>query len=116
MSFRGYLMLLAIVFAQVSLATVHAQPASEPAASVASGDARGLKRADHALAKSVQRALGKTRGIDASRVFVRARSGVVTLTGTVPSAEQIPRVVQVVEGVAGVHAVVNRLVMQSGGQ
>ncbi|MFM0503193.1 BON domain-containing protein [Paraburkholderia caffeinilytica] len=116
MNFRGCLMLLAVVFSPVSWTTAYAQPAFEPAASDAPGDARALKRADRTLAKSVERTLAKARGLDASRVFVRAKSGTVTLEGSVPSGEQIPRVVRVVDGVAGVHSVVNRLAVQSAGQ
>ncbi|CAE6826071.1 BON domain-containing protein [Paraburkholderia domus] len=116
MNFRGCLMLLAVVFSSVPWTTAHAQAASEPTASGTPGDAGALKRADRTLAKSVQRTLGKTRGLDTSRVFVRAKNGTVTLAGSVPSGEQIPRVVQVVEGVPGVHAVVNRLAVQSAGQ
>ncbi|CAG4913037.1 BON domain-containing protein [Paraburkholderia saeva] len=116
MNFRGRLMLLAVAAATVPWPRANAQPVSAPVAPGAPGDAHALSRADHMLAKSVQRTLAKARDLDASRVFVRAKSGTVTLAGSVPSGEQIPRVVQVVEGVAGVHAVVNRLTVQSAGQ
>ncbi|MDR5823859.1 BON domain-containing protein [Caballeronia sp. LZ043] len=73
------------------------------------------KGADRALAKAVRRALGKTPGFDSSGVFVRARSGVVTLSGSVRSGDQIPVAGDVARSVKGVTSVNNKLGLFHGG-
>ncbi|RFU44712.1 BON domain-containing protein [Paraburkholderia sp. DHOC27] len=87
-----------------------------------SGDASGAPtskkaatKADRALARSVRRALGKTQGFDVSGVFVKARSGAVTLSGTVKSGDQIQQAGQVAQGVSGVTSVTNKLSLFHGG-
>jgi osmotically-inducible protein OsmY len=66
----------------------------------------------------VRRALSKAQGFDVSNVFVRARSGAVTLTGTVPEGGQIAQAEEVTKGVPGVKSVSNKLTLgvQGGGQ
>jgi osmotically-inducible protein OsmY len=65
----------------------------------------------------VRRALAKAQGFDVSNVFVRARSGAITLTGSVPEGDQIQQAADVAKGVAGVKSVTNRvsLGVQGGG-
>jgi osmotically-inducible protein OsmY len=50
-------------------------------------------------------------------VFVRARGGAVTLTGSVPEGRQIQQAADVAQGVAGVKSVSNKITLgvQSGG-
>jgi hyperosmotically inducible periplasmic protein len=72
-------------------------------------------QADRALAKAVRRALGKAPGFDVSGVFVRARSGAVTLSGTVRSGDQIQQAEQVARSVQGVNSVSNKLTLFHGG-
>jgi osmotically-inducible protein OsmY len=67
-----------------------------------------MKKADHALGLAVRKALSKSN-IDVSSVDVRARDGVVTLTGKVPEADQIEKAGTVAQGVAGVTSVTNKL-------
>ena len=57
----------------------------------------------------VRKALSKAQGFDVSNVFVRARGGAVTLTGSVPDGAQIPQAEEVAKGVAGVKSVNNKL-------
>ncbi|MDR5837304.1 BON domain-containing protein [Caballeronia sp. LZ034LL] len=78
-------------------------------------NATNQKSADRALAKAVRRALGKTPGFDSSGVFVRARSGVVTLSGSVRSGDQIPVAADVARSVKGVTSVNNKLGLFHGG-
>jgi len=75
------------------------------------------KKADRALGLQVRKALAKAQGFDVSNVFVRARSGAVTLTGSVPDGAQIPQAEEVAKGVAGVKSVSNKLTIgtQGGG-
>jgi hyperosmotically inducible periplasmic protein len=71
--------------------------------------------ADRALGKSVRHALARAQGFDVSGVFVRARGGVVTLSGTVRSGEQIQQAEEIARSVQGVTSVTNRLALFHGG-
>jgi hyperosmotically inducible periplasmic protein len=71
--------------------------------------------ADRALGKSVRRALSKAQGFDVSGVFVRARGGAVTLSGTVKSGEQIQQAEDITKSVQGVTSVTNKLSLFHGG-
>ncbi|BAN26691.1 BON domain-containing protein [Caballeronia insecticola] len=73
------------------------------------------KSADRALQKAVRRALGKAPGFDSSGVFVRARSGAVTLSGSVRSGDQIQVAENVTRSVKGVNSVTNKLSLFHGG-
>jgi hyperosmotically inducible periplasmic protein len=70
---------------------------------------------DRALGQSVRRALSKTQGFDVSGVFVRARGGVVTLSGSVKSGDQIAQATDVAKSVQGVTSVNNKLTLFHGG-
>ena len=111
-------MIVAAVLSLIAYAASYAKSGTEPA-SDGIGDqksARASKSEDRQLAKSVQRALARAQNLDAGRVFVRAASGAVTLTGTVPSGDQIARAEQVARGVRGVTSVTNKLAVQSSGE
>ncbi|WP_144150154.1 BON domain-containing protein [Paraburkholderia sp. BCC1885] len=82
--------------------------------STASGK-KAASRSDRALARSVRRALTKTPGFNVSNVFVRARSGAVTLSGSVDSGDQISQAEQVAHTVPGVTSVSNKLTLFHGG-
>ncbi|MGF6771857.1 hyperosmotically inducible protein [Paraburkholderia sp. GAS199] len=71
--------------------------------------------ADRALGKSVRRALSKAPGFDVSGVFVRARGGAVTLSGSVKSGAQIQQAQDVAQSVQGVQSVTNKLTLFHGG-
>ena len=71
--------------------------------------ATSSKAADHKLDRDVRRALGKTKGVDSTNIFVHTRGGTVTLLGTVPNDGQISKAGEVAKGVSGVTSVSNKL-------
>lgn len=48
-----------------------------------------------------------------TKIFVRARSGAITLTGSVPDSTQIGKAEEVTRGVAGVTSVTSKLSLQA---
>jgi hyperosmotically inducible periplasmic protein len=80
-------------------------------------NAKSTRATDRKLGRDVRRALSRTQGFNVSNVFVRARGGAVTLTGTVPEGPQIQQAADVARGVPGVTSVTNRLTLgvQGGG-
>ncbi|SAL39180.1 transport-associated protein [Caballeronia turbans] len=91
---------------------------STDSAAQAKAQKSATKKTDRKLGYDVRRALSKAQGFDVSNVFVRARSGAVTLTGTVPEGGQIAQAEEVTKGVPGVKSVSNKLTLgvQGGGQ
>jgi hyperosmotically inducible protein len=95
---------------------VHAQAinvmpmASSPLAS--SGRATA---ADKKLAHDVRKALSKAPNFNVSDVFVKARGGVVTLSGSVSEGPQIEQAAEVAKGVPGVTSVGNYLTLYTKG-
>jgi osmotically-inducible protein OsmY len=103
----GGVTLTSNVYAQAS----DAMPmASRPAAG--SGKATP---ADKALARDVRKALAKTPNFNVSNVFVKARGGIVTLSGSVPEGPQIQQAEEVAKGVPGVTSVSNHLALYTKG-
>jgi hyperosmotically inducible periplasmic protein len=97
----------------VSLTSIaFAQSASAPA-SVSVTTPKSIRKADRKLAVDVRRAFDKTQGLQVSGLFVRARGGAVSLTGTVPDAAQIPLAGDAAKKVPGVGSVSNRLTVQT---
>lgn len=93
----------------------HAQGSDAAGASgrPSASDAKAVKAADRALQKSVVRALGKTKGLRATTITVRARNGVVTLEGTVPEQSQAALATHAAGGVPGVTSVRSALTLSS---
>ena len=87
--------------------SAYAQSASAPAS--ANVQTTVTKKINRKLGLDVRRALSKTNDINVSNIFVRARGGAVTLTGSVPDGAQIPRAEEVAKGVSGVTSVTNKL-------
>ncbi|MFM0505069.1 BON domain-containing protein [Paraburkholderia caffeinilytica] len=106
---------LGIALCVATASSAYAQASDAMAAPAPS--AKATKSTDRKLGLAVRKALGKAQGFDVSNVFVRARGGAVTLTGTVPDGAQIPQAEQVAKGVAGVTSVNNKLTLgtQGGG-
>jgi hyperosmotically inducible protein len=73
------------------------------------------KKADRKLGLDVRRALSKASGLNTSNVFVRARDGAITLTGSVPDSEQIAKAGDVAKRVSGVTSVSNKIVLSPQG-
>jgi hyperosmotically inducible protein len=111
---RQLLRVLLVAACSVTAVTSYAQ-SSDAMSAPATSAAPSSKQADRALAKAVRRALGKAQGFDVSGVFVRARSGAVTLSGTVKSGEQIQQAEEVTRKVQGVTSVSNKLSLFHGG-
>lgn len=64
---------------------------------------------DHALEQAVSTRLGKSLGFDTARLAVRARNGSVTLSGSVPTADEKEQAERVVRDTPGVVSVINKL-------
>ncbi len=100
----------------VVASSAYAQGASDAAASspapMSKAASSSTKKVDRQLGRKVRAAIGRAPGVDVSGIFVRARSGVVTLSGTVPDASQIDSAGTAAQGVAGVKSVSNRLTVK----
>jgi osmotically-inducible protein OsmY len=99
-------------YAQASDAMAPANQAAAPAA-----NSKSAHQADRKLGRDVRRALARAQGFNVSNVFVRARGGAVTLTGSVPQGSMIQQAADVAKGVPGVTSVNNRITIgvRSGG-
>jgi hyperosmotically inducible periplasmic protein len=67
------------------------------------------KAENRALQKTVRRALAKTKGLSVTNILVKARSGAVTLQGSVPESQQIELATETTQHVSGVTSVTNNL-------
>jgi osmotically-inducible protein OsmY len=110
---------IALCVATASSAYAQASDAAPPAdtAAAPAANAKSTRQTDRKLGRDVRRALSRAPGFNVSNVFVRARGGAVTLTGSVPEGGQIQQAADVAKGVPGVTSVTNRLTLgvQSGG-
>ncbi|MCA8253079.1 BON domain-containing protein [Burkholderia sp. AU31624] len=91
-------------------------PSSAPvvaAAPAAASVVRQRKAADRKLMRRVSAALARTQGLNATRVLVRVRDGVVTLAGSVSDTGQVALAAEAARGVDGVVSVVNLLRIDS---
>jgi hyperosmotically inducible protein len=88
---------------------------SAPDTSSTTSSKKAVSKADRALARAVRRALSKAQGFNVSNVYVRARSGAVTLSGSVDTGDQITQAETVAKSVSGVNSVSNKLTLFHGG-
>jgi osmotically-inducible protein OsmY len=101
---------IALCLATVSSAYAQSSDATDSGTTASTTSrTKTVKKADRKLGLDVRKALSKTQGFDVSNVYVRARGGAVTLTGTVPDAAQIPQAEDAAKSVAGVKSVSNKL-------
>lgn len=112
----------ALIAAAIGTTSAYAQQpgdsgvaASAPATSAAQSR-RAIHKADRLLAKQVRRALVRVKGLDSSRIVVIARSGDVTLGGSVPEAGQTGLALAAARGVSGVSNVSSSLGVKAAGQ
>jgi hyperosmotically inducible protein len=82
-----------------------------PAASAPT--AKEVRAENRKLRKAVLLALSKTRGLNVDRIVVVAKGGSILLEGYVPEANQIDLATSVAQGVPGVTAVSNTLIVQA---
>lgn len=68
-----------------------------------------LQRANRELQRRVNAALARVRGLNATRILVRAQNGNVILAGSVMNADQATLAVDTTRHVDGVVSVTNRL-------
>ncbi|MCC8400612.1 BON domain-containing protein [Paraburkholderia sp. MMS20-SJTN17] len=80
---------------------------------VADSTSRLQNRPDGAVTRDVRSALRRTPNLDASGIRVRARLGVVTLTGWVPERRQIALAGDAASSVRGVRSVSNQLSLRN---
>lgn len=108
---------LAIIFLAACAIAVpwsaHAQSAF-PALPGAEASSVYSKAADRALRKKIIRSFTKTKGLNATRITVRVKGGLVTLQGSVPEQSQIELAAQAAQSTSGVTSVTNALVVDGG--
>ncbi|MBZ5789681.1 BON domain-containing protein [Burkholderia contaminans] len=112
------LIVSAVAFSIAAVSGV-AWAASDQASAAVSGGAsmapppasmdNARRAADRRLTRRVSAALARTRGLNATRIVVRARSGVVTLRGGVSDGQQAAMAVEAARQVDGVTQVTNQL-------
>jgi hyperosmotically inducible periplasmic protein len=104
--------------AEAAASAAVAAPTTSPATDKAARKValKAQRKADHMLEKTVRKALAKNKSIDVTRVNVRARSGAVTLLGSVPEQDQSDAAAQIAQGVSGVTSVKNGLTVKSAGE
>jgi hyperosmotically inducible protein len=105
---------MALCLAVASSAYAQSTDATAPSDTAASArtDRKAIKKMDHKLSLDVRRALSKTKGMVVKNIFVRARSGAIILSGSVPDVALISKAAEVAAGVPGVRSVTNRLSVQ----
>jgi osmotically-inducible protein OsmY len=109
---------IAVCVATASSAYAQASDAMAPAATAAPAtNSKSMHQADRKLGRDVRHALARAQGFNVSNVFVRARGGAVTLTGSVPQSGMIQQAEDVAKGVPGVTSVSNKVTLgvRSGG-
>jgi osmotically-inducible protein OsmY len=74
-----------------------------------------VRKANRALSKKVLQALSKG-GVDTTGINVLAKSGAVTLAGTVTDPAEIDKAGSIAKGVSGVKSLKNALTIREGGQ
>jgi hyperosmotically inducible periplasmic protein len=101
------------VYAQTSPGSADTATASAASGASALSSGKASKAADRKLAHRVATALARTRGLNAARIFVKARDGHITLSGAVTDSEQISLATDAARQVDGVK-IVETLVRVSG--
>ncbi|MFT4067763.1 BON domain-containing protein [Paraburkholderia sp.] len=94
--------------AQGSASMAHANEAEH-----VSGPPPMRRMSDRQLAKTVQRAIQQSGGIYMADMAVRAKNGIVTLVGAVPTTTEVSQAAEVAQRVQGVVGVTNNLRTQT---
>jgi osmotically-inducible protein OsmY len=116
MKARNIVNLLVVLGCVTLTSNVYAQAsnAMPMASSPAAGSGKATP-ADKKLARDVRKALSKAPNFNVSNVFVKARGGVVTLSGSVSDGPQMQQATEVAKGVPGVTSVSNHLTLYTRG-
>lgn len=118
MKVTRFIELLGVTMTVVLASTAYAQSSAAAAASdvvapaPVSGTQKSTRKGDRKLSSDVRRTLSKTKGVVVTNIFVRARNGAITLTGSVPDSAQIGKAEETARGVPGVASVTNRLALK----
>jgi hyperosmotically inducible protein len=91
------------------------QAVHAPRDAAAATERKSVHKADRLLAKNVRKALTQSNDVDLARMTVLAKSGKVTLSGSVPEEDEIQLAEQHAKEVAGVTTVANRLTIATPG-
>ncbi|WP_175855946.1 BON domain-containing protein [Burkholderia anthina] len=105
-----------VVACFVHVSGVHAQSASDAAMTRHTTTEPGRKAVsaeNRRLCRDIRKALVKSRKLDTQNIAVICRSGVVTLSGTVPEQGQVDIAAAVAMSIAGVQSVTNALTVRS---
>ncbi|MCP3720561.1 MULTISPECIES: BON domain-containing protein [unclassified Paraburkholderia] len=86
-----------------------AQTTTNSSAPAGSSESMGQHVDDATITTKVKAELLGAKNVKSEHIHVKTRNGVVSLTGTVPSAADRDNAKQVVEGVSGVSSVKNHL-------
>jgi len=98
----------AMLFAAGAFAQ-QAQSVPPPHGLTSSGGTAGSATSDTVITAKAKAALLGAKGVHSSHIKVTTEQGVVTLSGSVPRAEEKARAASVVQGVSGVATVDNAL-------
>ena len=109
----GWVVAGAVMFAVASQVLAQPSPGGGVAASGAESNVKATKAANRKLRRDVLRALAKTPGLNNERISVRANGGAVTLSGSVPVADQIQKAGDAARQVSGVNSLSNRITLRS---
>ena len=108
--------LLVVVGCVTLTSNVYAQSSNVmPMTSSPTASSAKATPADKQVARDVRKALSKAPNFNVSNVFVKARGGAVTLSGSVPDGPQIHQAAEVAKGVPGVTSVSNHLTLYTKG-
>jgi hyperosmotically inducible periplasmic protein len=105
-----------IVVASLNAYAQSSDAAATDTTQAAPSSSKATKAANRKLQRDVRRALSKTKNLSVANITVRARSGAVTLEGSVPEQPQVDLATQAAQGVPGVTSVKNALTIRAIGQ
>ncbi|WP_158905775.1 BON domain-containing protein [Burkholderia sp. L27(2015)] len=111
MKLANVLKMTCTVFAVAFACQAYAQAsgAADATATPTPSAKKTVRTANHRLALAVRHALSRTKGLDVARVVVLARSGKISLNGSMPTQDQVDKTTDVAKGVPGVISVNNQL-------
>ncbi|MBN3813975.1 BON domain-containing protein [Paraburkholderia sp. Ac-20347] len=93
----------------MTFALVAGAQTNSAATAPASSESVGQHVDDATITTKVKAELLGAKNVKSEHIHVKTRKGIVSLTGTVPTAEDRDNAKQVVEGVSGVSSVKNHL-------
>lgn len=100
--------------ATIAIGALAAAPATFGQTTPAANDAKAQRQANRKLARDVRKALEKSQ-LNVDDVRILARSGVVTLEGTVPVGDDISQVPAIASKVPGVTSIANNVTIREEG-